>query len=454
MPIADDFDWGAAIRYGLDGPDVTAELNVTSFHDGPYGGGILIGHDAERRLRRVIIVANDLVRRPCEGEIWRVTGPERTDPVYREQIHARVALPLMVSGSAIIRYLATNKRFLGVGWTTAQRLWDEFGPRLYEVIKTHDYRNLATVIGTERAISVVQGFDFLADEIEVFQWLDRYGVSARTAGVAIALWGKEAIEKIRTDPYTLALLEPWRCVDERALKLGLSPTDQRRLVAAVEEAFARHYRSGHTAANERHLIGLVQTLLGFHAASVAPKAIEAAIEAGRVVRHADGLLQGRAAWWMEREVERVFAERMTRRVPAPAQEEIGAVIAAIETADGYQLAHKQKEAIHMAVSSPLSIVCGGAGTGKTTIVKAVLQVLDYPQANSPAAEVRSVRHAQIALAGRAVKRITDMTGRDAMTIARFYHELKAGKTRLKKGLLVIDESSMVDLPTFYKMLTM
>src|SRR4051812_47601539 len=143
----------------------------------PYGGGILIGHDKGKRLRRAIIHANSLVRSPFEGETWRVTGPERASADFGVQIHARVALPLLVSGSAVIRFLATSKRFPGVGWATAQRLWACFGSELYDVIKNREYAVLAGVVGKEHAINVITGFGLLADEIEVFHWLDRYGVS-------------------------------------------------------------------------------------------------------------------------------------------------------------------------------------------------------------------------------------------------------------------------------------
>lgn len=199
----------------------TAEITATSFYASPAGGGVLIGRDERGALRRAVIGAAAMTRDPAPGETWRVTGAERAHIEYGLQIHARVALPLLPTGRAVVRYLATNTRFPGIGWATATRLWDTLGERLYAAIRQRDLRAVAEVIGAERAVAVVQGFGMLAEETEVFEWLDRYGVSPRTAAAAAAIWGREAIQKIEADPYVLSLLESWRAVDNRALRLGL-----------------------------------------------------------------------------------------------------------------------------------------------------------------------------------------------------------------------------------------
>jgi len=136
----------------------TAEITATSFHASPSGGGILIGRDERGALRRAVIGSSICTRPPQPGETWRVTGRERAHLEYGLQIYATVALPLLPSGRGIIRYLATNKRFVGIGWATATRLWDKLGDRLYEAIRERDLRAIAEVIGPERAVSVVQGF--------------------------------------------------------------------------------------------------------------------------------------------------------------------------------------------------------------------------------------------------------------------------------------------------------
>lgn len=436
---------------------VTLEIEVTSFHPSPLGGGIMIGRDlraeAAADLMRVVMDSQVTVREPRPGEVWRATGSERTHPHFGLQIHAAVALPLIPEGRAIVRYLATSEKFAGIGWKTANRLWDQMGESLYSAIRKRDYAALAQIVGMERAVAIVQEFGLLADEVEVFQWLDRYGVSARTAAAVASIWGRGAIERISADPYTLALLEPWRAVDERALRLGLLPDDPRRFLAGMEEALARRYQRGHTAARRHDVEKQLRPILGTPTAPLASYAIDRAIESGRIMQRPDGLLQSRSAWFMEREIERAFRDRLSRESIAPPPAEIAAAIDEMETREGYRLTLRQREAVYMAVSSPLSCLCGGAGTGKTTVVKAILDASERRYQALPADQRKDWQYPQVALAGRAVKRIAEATGREAMTMARFLRQLEIGR-KIHHGLLVFDESSMLDLPSVYRIISM
>ena len=425
----------------------TAEITATSFHASPVGGGILIGRDERGELLRAVITPQALPRDPKPGETWRVTGEQREHADYGRQLHADVALPLLPSGRTFVRFLATNPRFPGIGWKTANRLWGALGERLYDVVAAGDTATIAGVIGPELAVGVVQGFGLLADEVEVFRWFDRYGVTPRTAAAAASLWGRGAVSRIEADPYSLALLEPWGLVDARALRLGLALDDPRRLLAAVEEAFARRYRAGNTAVTPGELKAQLFQLLGFTGARNADAAVDRALDCGRALEHPGGLLQSRAAWFMEREVERVVAERCAMPFEGPGAAATDGAIATLEKSVGYMLSARQREAVHMAVSTPFSIMCGGAGTGKTTTVRAILA------ASETGADGAGGAHPQVALAGRAAKQIADATGRPAMTVARFLRLLETGKDIPRRGLLIVDESSMLDLPSVYRVLS-
>lgn len=432
--------------------EATDELTVTSFHASPLGGGVLIGRGKSSRLRRAMLSPEVATRDPGPGETWRVTGPEREHPEYGWQIHANVALPLLPTGRTIIRYLATNSRFEGIGWRTANRLWEAMQGRLYDAVADGDVEAIAGVIGAERAVRVVQGFGLLAEEVEIFRWLDRYGVAPRTAVAVADLWGRGAIAWIEADPYTLALLEPWRTVDARALRLGLSLDDPRRLLAAVDEGLAHRYRLGHTAATASELQARLWNLLGFTGDRLGTQAIEMAVEAGRVIRHPDGLLQGRAAWFMEREIERMIAERMARETKGLSLADFEVACAEVERATGHVLSPRQREAVHMAVSSPVGVLCGGAGTGKTSSVKAVLAASERRRASLPPRDREGFEHPQVALAGRAAKRIAEATGREASTLARFLRRIELGGKPPRRGLAIFDEASMLDVPSVYRTL--
>lgn len=170
------------------------------------------------------------------GETWRVTGSIQLLPEYGPQLHAEVTLPLVTKGRAIIRHLATDKRLVGIGWATAEKLWDRFGETIYDIIRDRDLKALAEVVGADRAIAIVGGFGMLAEEVEIFRWLDLYGVSPRVAGAAARVWGLGAIDRIKAAPFTMTMLEPWKDVDARALRLGVALNDPRRLTAAAVTA--------------------------------------------------------------------------------------------------------------------------------------------------------------------------------------------------------------------------
>ncbi|NYZ13377.1 AAA family ATPase [Azospirillum sp. RWY-5-1] len=350
--------------------------------------------------------------------------------------------------------MATNRRFTGIGWATAKRLWATFGERLYDLIRYRDYRALADAVGPDSAVTIIEGFGLLAEEVEVFAWLDRYGVSPRTAAAVAAMWGAKAIERIRENPYTLALLEPWKDVDLRALRLGVSLTDRRRLLAAVEEAMAARFARGDLAATRAQMHPHLRQLLGPGAASEARRAIDLAVEAGRLLERPDGLLQARGPHFMERELERMVAERLARETMHSPFDAVEAAIAEVEREEGYRLTPRQREAVHMAVTAPLSVIAGGAGTGKTTVVKAILAASRRRLLALPAEERRAMSFPQVAVAGRAAKRIAEATGHEAMTLDRFRRRLENGGRGMQRGLLVFDESSMLDVPSVYRVLRM
>lgn len=425
-------------------PEVSHEITVTSFHASPFGGGIAIGKAGGGGLIRVVAAGDVLPRRPREGEPWRFTGRVVTHPDYGDQLVASVALPLVPKGEAIVRYLATNPAIKGIGWGYAQRLWDAFGERLYDLLAKRAAVALAEVIGIDLAAAVVEGFGLLAEETRVFQWLDRYGVAPRTAASAATVWGAGAIERIEADPYALTLMESWREVDERAQRLGLSLTDERRLAAVVEEACARRWRACHTASAMEKLRAHVRHILGPRTAHVAGDALRRAIETGILVDAGNGLWQSRAAWLMERTVEKALSRRIHRESSPLNPSVLASAIARVEHAEGLTLTLRQREAVHMAVTSPVSIVAGGAGTGKTTVIRAVLE--------AGKAKGDSGAFPQIALAGRAAKRIAEATGAPAMTVYRFLKALENRKLKLSGGLLIVDESSMIDLPNLYRIM--
>ena len=122
-----------------------------------------------------------------------------------------------------------------------RRLWDELGGALYEALQVGDVSALATHVGPAAAHDLVAAFALLADEVAVLRAYDKYGIDPRAAIAACALWGRDAIRRLTENPYCINVVEDWKTVDARALRLGVAPADDRRLLAAVAEACAGRY---------------------------------------------------------------------------------------------------------------------------------------------------------------------------------------------------------------------
>ncbi|WP_274629030.1 AAA family ATPase [Arvimicrobium flavum] len=427
------------------------ELSITSVHASRFGDHVIIGRDETEQLRRALVPSKRSPRDPAVGETWRVSGYIQLHPRYGPQLHAEVSLPLVTKGRAIIRHLAADKRFVGIGWATAEKVWDRFGETIYDVIRDRDLKALADVVGADRAIAIVHGFGMLAEEVEIFRWLDRYGVSPRVAGAAARVWGSGAIDRIKADPFTMTLLEPWKDVDARALRLGVALDDPRRLSAAVEEALAIRFRAGNMASPSPILKPLVKRLLASWTGDPA-SAIDLAVASGRVVSPAAELLQSRACQFMEEEVARQIGERIGREVPGFEGKLVVDAIAKVEEDIGYALTDAQREAVFMATTCGICVISGGAGTGKTTVVRAILTALESIRDGLPVSQRHGVEHLQVALAGRAVRRISEATGRPASTLSRLVHGIEDAGRRIEAGTLIFDESSMLDTPSIYRVL--
>lgn len=437
--------------------EVTATLQVTSFHPGELGGGALLGRELNQPssgILRALVAAHVLPREPLKGEVWRVSGPTEPRSVFdysngrevkADHIIAKSAMPVELRGKAITHWIATHPDINGVGIGYAERLWDAYGQGLYDILRQRDLAPLARVLDFTKAAAIVDAFGLLQDEISALEELDSIGLDGRTAKAAIALYGSDAGRRFRDNPYMLAILEPWRKVDASARSSGVTPDDERRLQAAVEAALSYAWRrGGHTAVHRPDLIFTVGQLLGRSGEHLAAQAVDEALGRGDLTQVKDGLYQGRAAWHIEREIEVSIAQRRRRQRQPLDRAIVEVVIADIEREDSIRFEREQRQAVHLALSNSISAVAGGAGTGKTTIVKAIMRA---------ALRMQRGDYIQIALSGRAAKRLSEATGRPALTIYRFLKDVQYGRITAERGLLVIDEFSMVSTPDFWMILT-
>jgi exodeoxyribonuclease V alpha subunit len=346
--------------------------------------------------------------------------------------------------------LAKNRAFKGIGVARASALWRQLGQDLYDVLEKGDINRLSPILGEITASELLNAWASKQEEGRVIGWLDQFNFNTNLAYRLIKIWGTESITKLTENPYRMLAFSIWPVVDRAALSLGVLPDDDRRLIAAVESVCYARLDAKHTLTEHRDLAAEVRRILRCNA-ELADRAIRLAADEHAIVE-APGGWQPLGPALMEQYV----ATRLQSLVSGKAQgqghlfqakltsEALESIIGDVEATCRLSLTGEQRGAVKAASTHPLLVITGGAGVGKTTTLKAICE-----------ASVRLGRTAvQMALSGRAARRLSDATGHPAMTIAAFLNVARGGKFTGTDdaSLLIIDEASMLDLPLMYRIL--
>jgi exodeoxyribonuclease V alpha subunit len=361
-------------------------------------------------------------------------------------LHAAIVRPPQ-RGRHIAEFLATRSEFAGVGLATAKRLWAVFGEDLYRILGGGELDRLAEVLPRTQAEIVIDAWRTQQAVADMVVFFDEHGLDRRVARKAVDFWGESAVAKLRENPYRLLTICPWRQIDRVAARLGLSGDDERRLVGAVEAALYERLDANHTVTAEHLLIARVAGLLG--GLDIAHRALAAAIADGGAIPCIDGYQPAGAAYterYIEIRVRKFVGASVCQKDLYASGEHAGVVEAFVknyQSLHSQPLTEEQQDAVRLVMAARLAILTGGAGVGKTTTLRAINQV------------ARGVGYQvwQLALAGRAAQRMADVTGQQAQTIASWLVGAKNGSIRTgAHSFVIVDESSMLDLPTMYRLL--
>uniref|UniRef100_UPI0035ADBF27 ATP-dependent DNA helicase n=1 Tax=Hylemonella sp. TaxID=2066020 RepID=UPI0035ADBF27 len=385
------------------------------------------------------------------GQWWKVSGEasERLLEVngFRVsewQVEASSALLLRPSGEHIVSFLADNPAFERIGRVKARKLWDALGAKLFEVLDTANVDTLATVLTPESAAQVAAAWAQFGNS-RTLQWLQAEGFDLELGRKVLNFFGSETPEKLQQDPYRLlSFSASWRQVDALAKShFGVAVDDPRRLQGAIEEACYRVFQAGHTTALSSTLMDYLQAVLGsqtttFRWRNLVPTALSQGLSNGSFVVGLHGV-QPLGAMVMEQQVANAVVSRLTAADQAlMPPTEVEGLLHDYEAKEGIELNAEQRRAVYLASDHSFVLITGGAGVGKTTVLKALYRVYDQS----------GIEVVQLALAGRAAKRMQEATGRSASTIANF---LRAGKELSGKVAVVVDEASMVDIVSMYRL---
>ncbi|MBK4734628.1 AAA family ATPase [Noviherbaspirillum pedocola] len=441
-------------------------LRVNGIRKERLGGSIFTGipididgNVIDARIYYVVIVPAKLLGgiRIKSGEWWKVTGEVKQRQVvtpngfilHESQISAQTMEMKLPSGEHIIDLMARSPDFTGVGTVKARALWEAFSEHLYTVLDEGNVQPLSTIITEETARIVIEAWKNLAVNTKTLQWLHRKGFNVSLGRKIVDFYGADTQEKIEEDPYRLLSFDgQWSPVDNFAkTEFGVADDDPRRLRALIEEALYRILSDGHTCASIGMLKGKLRRLLqGSSEQSRLFDLIEKTLAAGEsngsYVIGYDGTVHPLGALIMETTVAKSISDRLLCQKDALLldAQRINELIIEYEqeeselTGKEVRLNEQQCAAIHTASTSAIAVITGGAGTGKTTVLKALYKVFT----NSGV-----VIH-QVALAGRAAIRMQEATALPALTIASFLQKAKSMNFE-GPSVLVIDECSMTDV---------
>jgi exodeoxyribonuclease V alpha subunit len=423
-------------------------VTISTVYQGASGGAIFSGRDAAGTHLRFVANRDRIFRAPVVGEVWSLEGESRSHPTYGDQVHVERASLVQPAGRLIVDFLLKHPAFdgLGIGKAKAARLWAEFGPDLHPALSQGDVGKLSGVLSEESAQKLVEAWRAVTEEASVVSFLDQHGFDIRLANKVRRIWPKDALAKLRENPYRMLAFADWEKVDRAARSVGVTQHDPRRQVAAVEAYLYRRLDAKHTLTPRAILLDNVRGVMGTRSLDVARAAVDRAVREHAIVATGNGY-QPLGAAVMEKAIVN-YLRGLLAGVRGPERNlfsiNLSSImiesIASFEKSAGLQLNAGQRRAVEMALHQPLSLLTGGAGTGKTTVLQVIHCV----------AEQVGVPILQMALSGRAAQRIREATGRRASTIAAFLHSAaQGGVDPESEPLVIIDESSMLDLPLMY-----
>ncbi len=390
------------------------------------------------------------------GEEVHMYGHWTTHPKFGRQFSAESCESKMPSGaSAILRYLSSGA-VKGIGPSTATKIVEAFGDRTLEIIENQPMR-LAEIrgISKSKAEQISEDFRSHFGLREAMAFLGQYHINPNQALAVWKRFGVGCVELIKDDPYVLCADElniGFERADAIAMSMEKSPDSGRRITAGITYVLSHNLGNGHTCLPKEKLLDVASSMLEVDRATVAGQ-LEDDLDDSEFMQ--DEIRDTEFIFLpYVYEAELYCAGRIATMAMCPAEPIRNYVrqMELIESITAITYDERQTEAIDAAMNKGLLVLTGGPGTGKTTTLNAIIQLL----------EIYGNKVAIAAPTGRAAKRITEITGHEAKTIHRLL-EVEWGendtqsfarneKNPLDCDALIVDELSMTDILLFQNLL--
>lgn len=385
------------------------------------------------------------------GETLFVTGNWTTHSVHGKQFKAEFAQRVMPTEENAIYQFLSSGAVKGIGPATASLIVQKFGQKTLEVLENQPDR-LAEIrgISLNKARQIGKIFRQQLGVRRLMEFICSFGLRPILAMRMYKYYGDKAMDLLRENPYILAASHiggEFYEADRLALDTGLDERNHSRIQAAVLFELRYNLGNGHCFIPRQKLTAVTSELIGVEPELI-DESIEEMTESGLLVAEE---IAGLVACYLPElyAAETDTAEQLARMSRRSFRErvDLNRVIRDLEQKQGIRYADLQKQTLGLALEHQLVVITGGPGTGKTTSLRAILALFDQ----------LGLHTLLTAPTGRAAKRMTELTGRDAMTVhrllgAKFADDgesvifTKDENDRLECDAVILDECSMVDLP--------
>lgn len=339
-----------------------------------------------------------------EGDTLKVVGKFVEHKEYGRQFKIDTFEKMMPQTlGALEKYLA-NGNIKGIGEALAKRIVKRFGDETIHVFK-YEPKRLAEVkgISENRAIEMAEDFVQNWEVWQIVGFLERFGIGAEHAKKVFDLLGTNAIEQIEANPYILIDIAKgvdFKQIDKMALDLGMDYDNEKRVTSGIKYGLIRSTYNGHTCVLKVNLIEFVINLLDVSSEKVEDGLIHLHMKNEIVIedRKEEEYVYLNSFFNTEAEIT-IRINRLQKAKNIKKVEHIETELKKVEENSSIELSEKQKEAVKLVNDYNVTIITGGPGTGKTTIIKTIIDIY----------EQKKKKVVLCAPTGRAAKRMTETT---------------------------------------------
>ena len=386
-----------------------------------------------------------------KGATYKLWGSFKIHPTYGEQFAFSEFEQVLPTGLKAIEKFLASGTIKGVGEKMAKIIVDRFGEDTFKVIEETPGRLMEIPgIGEKKMAGIAESFAIQREFANVSMYFQKYGISTEASLKMYKRYGAASIDIVEENPYRLVdeiYGIGFKKADKIAENMGIKPDSPFRIKSGIRYGLGYYASEGNTYMPQKEFCESVADLLDISYELVRDVMVEMTYDGDLQLDKFEGqtVVYLYSFYLAEQRVVKAIKELETAYLK-PLAVNAAQMISATEKETGIKLSEQQEYAVNSSLSNGISVITGGPGTGKTTIINTIINIFKFA----------GFKVAIAAPTGRAAKRITETSGHFAQTVHRlleyYYSEgedmMRFGKNSdepLDYDVVIVDEASMIDL---------